>query len=137
MIWGCIIVHGVSELTILQRNVNYQQYIQVLNVNLLISVSNMFGDQLHAFVFLEDSAPVHRAQSVGTWLEDLDVNRVQYIARSPDINLIKNLWDDINMYILRDCPTIKTNSDTLYSIIMGEHHPKHIRRLYDSNTSTS
>ena len=100
-------MHGVSELAILQRNVNYQQYIQVLDVNLLISVSNMFGDQLHAFVFPDDSAPVHRAQAVGTWLEDLGVNRVQWTARSPDINLIKNLWDDINMYILRDRPTTK------------------------------
>ena len=56
-------------------------YIDILDHNLLDSVENMFGDAMIPFI-LHDNALVHTSRNVQIWLDEHDVQVIQWPAQS-------------------------------------------------------
>ena len=81
MAWRFVSYHGVGELVIVDGTMKSADYIQIPNHNLLDSVENMFGDAMIPFMFQHDSAPVHTARNVQTWLVEHDVQVIQWPAQ--------------------------------------------------------
>ena len=105
MVWGCISIHGVGELVLVDGNMNHQKYIDVLETGLLPSITNMFGDRNYPFVFQDDNAPCHRPRAVDDWLNEQDIRRMMWPAQSPDANIIENVWNDMSKLVANDRPT--------------------------------
>jgi len=69
MVWGCMSIHGLGDLVVVDGNMNHQKYIEVLESGLPPSIDNMFEDRNHQFIYQRDNVPCHRPRAAGTWLD--------------------------------------------------------------------
>ncbi|GFX70700.1 DDE_3 domain-containing protein, partial [Trichonephila clavipes] len=61
------------------------------------------------FILMDDNARPHRAQIVEEYLEDHGLERMEWPARSPDLNPIEHLLD----YLGREVAALKSSSRSL------------------------
>ena len=132
MMWGCLGIHGVGVLVVLDGNVNAEQYIDVLDTYLLQSVENIFGEAGAPFIFQQDNAPIHTARATQEWLFDNNINVINWPAQSPDLNPIENLWDELGKAVIRDSPHTRQGLIQVLLHAWNAITPQYVRNLYDS-----
>lgn len=57
--WGCTAASGVGRLDIVERMVNTEKYIGILEKHMLLSVEQLFTGN---YFFQDDNAPYHRTK---------------------------------------------------------------------------
>ncbi len=57
---------------------------------MLPSADKLYGDA--DFIFQQDLAPAHTAKGTKSWFNDHGVTVLDWLANSPDLNPIENLW---------------------------------------------
>ena len=62
---------------------------QILDVYVRLYAGAIGAD----FILMDDNARPHRAQVTNQYLEDATIIRMDWPARSPDMNLIEHAWD--------------------------------------------
>ncbi|GFX20742.1 transposable element Tcb2 transposase [Trichonephila clavipes] len=51
------------------------------------------------FLFMDDNAPCHRTVAAEQLLESGDIERMDWLARSPDLNPIEHVWDFLGRHL--------------------------------------
>jgi len=84
---------GPGDLVEVGRNFNAEQYVDILDGVMLPSVRRRYREEDHpTIVVVEDNSPIHTARITREWYEDhLDIIRLNWPPRSPDLNVIENL----------------------------------------------
>lgn len=89
--WGWISCAGPGEIVPTGTNFNSVAYIDLLDEIGLPSIEAQFGG-IENVVFMQDNSPIHTARIVHDYLQSKHIPMLNHPARSPDLNLIENIW---------------------------------------------
>ncbi|GFW45389.1 transposable element Tcb2 transposase [Trichonephila clavipes] len=91
LVWGGIMLGSRTDLHIFDAgSVNGTRY---CNEILFPYVRLFRGAMGLQFLFMDDNAPCHRTVAAEQLLESEDIERMDWLARSPDLNPIEHVWD--------------------------------------------
>ena len=110
MVWECFWGKNKSPLVPITRTINKNRYIRLLRRHLIPVIHQMLAFGIHDFLFQQDNTPVHKAYNVRDWLEDNNIDVIEYPPYSPDLNPIKHAWVEPKKRLHQQYPGI---SDTL------------------------
>jgi hypothetical protein len=89
MVWGVISCKGMVHLEILNEIQNAQKYRDLLIRVKPITERTMDG---LPWVFQHDHAAVYTARLVSSWLEEENINVLDWPSVPPDLNILENVW---------------------------------------------
>ncbi len=113
MFWGCISKHVVGPLLYITGSINGEKYIEVLK-NLLLPelkvAREQYGDN---FKLMHDNAPCHRSAIVKTFLNENQVEFIDWPPYSPDMSPIENLWSWMKRELTKKTPPPTTRDELI------------------------
>ncbi|KAJ8869292.1 hypothetical protein PR048_030866 [Dryococelus australis] len=112
----CVHWHGLGPLVHMPTKLNGNRNKTLLGDHLQPFIDFSFSD--NDGMFQQHNAPSHRAANVQDWFEEHsgEFQRMEWPARSPDVNPIEHLWDVVERAIRTQDPALR-NTRELWAAI--------------------
>ena len=111
--WGSVMFWGVSfgPLVLVDGNMDSEAYINVLANNFIPWVRDYLDS-----VFQQDGAPCHTSLYSTWWMSTHGIRTLNWVAQSPDLNPIENLWNHLDRQVRKRKPLPQTKQDLITAI---------------------
>ncbi|OXA54337.1 Transposable element Tc3 transposase [Folsomia candida] len=93
MLWGGFGYNGKTELASIPPRTDSLGYQEVLKANLIREGPKIGG---RGWIFQQDNASIHASRSTMDFLARKNVRTLPWLARSPDLNPMENLWAELS-----------------------------------------
>lgn len=113
MVWGGISLEARTDLVFIDRagrgagraGLTGQRYVNDILAEHVMPYAGFIGDN---FLLMHDNARPHTAAIVRDYLADIGVRAMDWPARSPDLNPIEHMWDELKKRIRARVPTVSS-----------------------------
>lgn len=117
MAWGGISFDARTELVFIENGtLNAHRYLQQVLEDHVVPFMATLGDDA---TFMHDNARPHTARVVTEYLDEVQITRFDWPARSPDLNPIEHVWDEMGRRLRRHAQAPR-NSRELRQILVQE-----------------
>ena len=106
MIWGCFSWYGVEPMIELEGRINASRYDQFIRNTVSPYIKEKMGRK---GIFQQDNAPVHIAKCVSKIFYNLKMKMLNWLAQSPDLYPIENIWRKTKVNLIGRNPKNKNN----------------------------
>ena len=90
MVWGMIFANGHIWLEWLKARQNSESYKQLLDEKALPRIRREMGND---FVLQQNNCSIHVSKLMKEWMAKVNMTTLEWPERSPDLNLIENIWE--------------------------------------------
>ena len=91
MAWAGVSLHHKTNIVFIKGNLTAAPYQYEEEEEVIPLLRNHRGMQL-----LHDGPPVHLARAIAAYLNENNVNVVDFPPKSPDLNIIEKIGDELN-----------------------------------------
>ena len=106
MVWAMVLPNGLLSYRILDRDFKSGKYIELLCQTVVPICKLNYGN---TFWFQQDNSRIHTARVVKDWMADAKFPVIEWPARSPDLNLMENIWKLLQDVIYDRSPITSLN----------------------------
>ena len=131
MVWGGISYSGIISLVEVVTTMNSREYARNLDLGLLPMVGSIVGEN---WLLQQDNASVHTSNHTLHWLSEQGITVLEWPAKSPDLNIIENVWGQLAKNVYKNgmhSDNIKDLGDVIESE-WNKLEDEYIRKFYDS-----
>ena len=135
MFWGCFSWYGFGPLVALEKSMDSDEYIRILDHHVSPHLSLVHEKHQSDILFQQDNAPCHKSKKVTDHLSRGNINILDWPAQSPDLNPIENLWAIVKRRLQEDPGDLPKNKTQLIQRVQGIWSSLNIelaRKLVDS-----
>ena len=142
MVWGCLSGKGKGELQFVQGIVNSEKYINTMEY-MLPSKKKFLDVEKFGTINRTTPAPCHTSKKRMQWFNDKKIPLLDWPARSPDLNIIENAWDQLEVMIkdkyLRNLEDLKREIAASWQLLslsycknLAESMVRRVRACYEA-----
>ncbi|CAB4385965.1 unnamed protein product [Rhizophagus irregularis] len=114
MFWGVLGWHGVGPLIVVEGNMDSDEYVNILDNHFISWVDNYPNS-----IFQQDGASCHTSTYTVWWMRTHNIPILDWVAQSPDLNPIENLWNHLDSQVRKRKPVPRSKQE-LIEVIQDE-----------------
>ena len=115
MTWGAITYNGVGRLHFLSGRLNTEGYIGIIQNHYLGTLRDHELD-VSEVIFQQDNASMHVSAGTRNYLSAKGIVPLTWPPQSPDMNIIENVWGDVDRRLRKRQLAPKTITELINAI---------------------